>query len=125
MTINRPWNISNSSPQFCDRSKPFQQYYFGCYNLLRVKLTYYKYCSTLYPKVTGSGSVQLSFEISKGKSTFPPKLVTSCVFILEQYEEQYKEWAHPSVMADKFLSYNLEDRPDKSAMKIPHPLKTN
>jgi len=83
--------------QFCDKSRFYQQYFFGCYNLLQL---------------TDSGTVNPNFTLAEESSPndlkrlFPDKLVSSCISILELWELQHKEWEHPCKLSDRF---NLAD----------------
>merc|ERR1719234_72717 len=67
--------------QFCDKSQSYQQYFFGCYNLL---------------KLSNSGIVELNYTLEKPSPTdsFPDELVSSCISILELLDEKFKEWEH-------------------------------
>merc|ERR1711971_474690 len=77
--------------QFCDKSRSYQQYFFGCYNLL---------------KLSNSGIVELNYTSEKPSTTeltpFPDELVSSCISILELLDQQFKEWEHPSKLSDRF-----------------------
>merc|ERR1712172_311759 len=91
--------------QFCDKSRSYQQYFFGCYNLL---------------KLSNSGIVELNYTSEKPSTTeltpFPDELVSSCISILELLDQQFKEWEHPSKLSDRF---KLSEDQEPAAKRCP------
>jgi len=96
--------------QFCDKSQSYQQYFFGCYNLL---------------KLSNSGIVELNYTLEKPSPTdstpFPDELVSSCISILELLDQQFKDWEHPSKLSDRFKLSEDEEPAAKTCPKVEEP----
>merc|ERR1712181_86202 len=97
--------------QFCDMSRSYQQYFFGCYNLLQL---------------SNSGMVDPDYTLEKPSSNssqtpFPDELVSSCISILELLDGQFKEWEHPSKLSDRFKLSEDEEPAAKTCQKVEEP----
>merc|ERR1719376_1872760 len=96
--------------QFCDKSQSYQQYFFGCYNLL---------------KLSNSGIVELNYTMEKPSPTdltpFPDQLVSSCISILELLDEKFKEWEHPSNLSGRFKLSEDEEPAAKTCPEVEEP----
>merc|ERR1712181_34412 len=106
------YNFLINGQQFCDKSRSYQQYFFGCYNLL---------------KLSNSGIVELNYTLGKPSPTdstqtpFPEELVSSCISILELLDQQFKEWEHPSRLSDRFKLSEDEEQAAKMCPEFKEP----
>jgi len=93
--------------QFCDKSRSYQQYFFGCYNIL---------------KLSNSGIVDPCYTLEipsphNLQTPFPDEVVSSSISILELWEE----WEHPSKLSDRFKLSEDEDQASKTCPEVEEP----
>merc|ERR1719357_2344989 len=110
--------------QFCDKSRFYQQYLFGCYHLLQLtssgivnplfKLETSAPLEKKMPLLDEEVSSWTPFpdeEVSSWRP-FPDKMVSSCISVLELWEEQQKAWEHPSKLSIRF------NQPSKKLLNV-------
>ena len=88
------WNVVS---QFCDLSQAYQSYYFGNYNVLKVKFN--PNSLKLSHQVSSSGYIDYDYKLSCLDDSLGPDLSATCRCNQETWEENYKEWQSPYCMA--------------------------